>query len=176
MSNPCINRWGLKSFWHHYWYSDTRYAHNLQQDGLILKLIRIYLTYGSTWDSRFFNNKFWYKTQPKSLNTPLSKYYRWTTTTCLVTGVVTTHRLRLSGPETFQSRINLLKFDSALVLNCYWFQPDKGQARRERGPKLYSSTTSVNPQSLTYSPLLKLKSAFTSNIYTKPIKANRYNF
>lgn len=176
MSNPCINRWGLKTFWHHYWYSDVRYSANLQHDALFLKLIQVYLAYGSDTDPNVFWNKFWYKTgrAPNVVN--LHNYYRWVTVSNEALFSVNTYRLRVSREEVFQTRVNVLKFSSWVVVNFYWFQPDKDKAKRARMSKIHSFTNTVSSASLSPTALVKLSSFFSVRSKAPVGLPQRYRF
>lgn len=176
MSNPCINRWGLKMFWHHYWHSDVRYSANLQHDALFIKLIQLYLLYGSNTDSSIFWNKFWYKTGPAPSLLNLHNYYRWLTVSNKTLQSINTYRLRTSPEEVFQTRVNVLKFNSWVVVNFYWFQPDKDKAKRARMSKIKSYTNSINSTKLSPAALIKLSSFFSVRAAAASRLSQRYQF
>ena len=150
MSNPCINRWGLNSVWHHYWYSDSRYSLNLQLDNSILALLNIYLNYGSDFHTRMLWNAFWYKTSSKPAGVNQAKYYRWLSVYNDVSMSTNNYPFRLASEERFSTRISVLKFNSWYVINLYWFQPDKKKNKRLQQAKLQSITSvqTENPRSL----------------------------
>lgn len=141
MSNPCINRWGLNSVWHHYWYSDSRYSLNLQLDNTILTLLEIYLNYGSDFYTRMLWNSFWYKTSVKPKEIKQEKYYRWLSVYNDVSMSTNNYPFRLSSEERFMTRTSVLKFNSWYVVNMYWFQPDKKKTKRLRQAKLHTFTS-----------------------------------
>ena len=176
MSNPCINRWGLNTFWHHYWYSDSHYALNLQQDKLILELLQTYLSYGSDFSTNIFRNNYWYKTGVASAATDLRTYYRWITISNETLQSVNTYRLRKEGDEIFQTRINVLKFNSWLVVNLYWFQPDKNKKKRAARTKSKAYTNTATNFTRSYSSITKLRAtvAHTKLTLLKPV--NAYTF
>ena len=155
MSNPCINRWGLNAFWHHFWYSDSRYALNLQQDKIFTDLVQVYLTYGSNAQNSLFWNNFWYKTSKSPAHSGLQLYYRWLTVHNEALKMTTTYRLRLHSEETFQTRVSVLRFSSWWVINLYWFQPDKDKNKRARRAKLGTFTNLTNPRRVSPSTLIK---------------------
>lgn len=161
MSNPCINRWGLNSFWHHYWYSDSRYYLNLQQDNIILDLLNTYLKYGINMQNNHFVNPFWYKTSPSTYHIPSTlTYYRWLTVYNETLRMTSTYRLRLESEETFQTRINVLKFNSWYVLNLYWFQPDKDKKKLSKTARKKITTTNIKLETTSFSSITKLTSTF----------------
>jgi len=176
MSNPCINRWGLNTFWHHYWYSDSRYALNLQQDKLILELLQTYLSYGSDFSTNIFRNSYWYRTGVASAATNLWTYYRWITISNETLQSINTYRLRKESDEIFQTRVSVLKFSSWLVVNFYWFQPDKKKKKRAARTKhkVYTNTASNFRQS--YSSVIKLRAAIAHTKLTLSKPLHTYTF
>jgi len=158
MSNPCINRWGLNTFWHHFWYSDSRYALNLQQDQVFTDLIQTYLTYGTVTHSAFFHSTFWYKTSAKAATNDLKPYYRWAVTKGEEEHETMTARLRLASSETFQTRVSVLRFSSWFIVNLYWFQPDKDKNKRARRSQIETAAVITNSSKATLAPLTKLAS------------------
>lgn len=159
MSNPCINRWGLNSFWHHYWYSDSRYYQNVQHDNLVLELLTTYLNYGTDVSSPLFLDSFWYKTATKLQPQNLNRYYRWATVYNDTLRTTSTYRLREESEETFRTRINILKFSSWFVVNVYWFQPDKDKLKRSRRAKIRRKTSVVSGSYTSKSYVTKFNSA-----------------
>jgi len=148
MSNPCINRWGVNAFWHHYWYSDSRYALNLQQDSLVLDLLNVYLNYGSDFYTKMLWNAFWFKASTDDRRVNLTKYYRWVPVYSEIAMTSANYPFRLASEERFESRVNIMKFNSWYIVNLYWFQPDKKRKQRlKRGRVKYATnfqTTSKN--------------------------------
>jgi hypothetical protein len=176
MSNPCINRWGLNSFWHHYWYSDSRYAMNLQHDKIFLELIRTYLVYGSRAPSNIFWNNYWYKTGTAPSVVDLRKFYRWVTINNTTLKMVNTYRLRIVSEELFQTRVSVLKFSSWIVLNFYWFQPDK--YKNKRAAKVYPRdyTHAAYDLKTSTSSLQKLRSVTNNYAFVTTSTKQHYNF
>lgn len=175
MSNPCINRWGLTSFWQHFWYSDSRYALQLKQDKIFIELLKIYLAYGSEAPHTLFWNNYWYKTNPSPIDRKLSIRYRWSTVYDESSESYITYRLRLEGEEFFQTRITILRLESWLLINLYWFQPDKRRKKRlsRTKPVVYTEAatfTKTKPSSLTKVKSLvtqkQLQFATDSSLYT----------
>lgn len=132
MSNPCINRWGLNSFWHNFWHSDSRYALMLQQDKAFTTLVQLYFKYGTVFASTFGHSTFWYKTGAKPSPLDLNYYYRWVTIKGTDQYESYTARLRLTSAESFQTRVSILRYDSWFIINLYWFQPDKLKNKRDK--------------------------------------------
>ena len=155
MSNPCINRWGINSIWNHYWYSDNRYALNLKFDKILIDLVTTYLTFGMNVKSSLFYNPYWFKTSlhPAKSNTTL--FYRWVSMYSDALRATSTYRLRIESEEIFTTQFNILKFDSWLVLNFYWFQPDKNRKRRILSARTRLSSKAHSTSTSTYSSLSK---------------------
>ena len=177
MSNPCINRWGLNSFWHHYWYSDSKYALNVHQDKIFITLLQTFLLYGLKTSNNVFWNKHWYKTNTdhNTSNPPLKDYYRWLTIYNETLQTINTYRLRLKSDEHFQTRINILKFNSTVIVNVYWFQPDKKRKKRLKKINPISYTQSVLTRNSSNSNIKKLRT-ITHNLITSRTPINNYQF
>ena len=177
MSNPCINRWGLNSFWHHYWYSDSRYALNVHQDKIFVTLLQTFLLFGLNTPANLFWHKHWYKTSSGSSVTalPLKDYYRWLTIYNETVQTINTYRLRLKSDEHFQTRINVLKFNSTVVVNVYWFQPDKKLKKRLRKIDPTVRTQSILMRNASASSLKKLRT-LTSKVVSNTLLTNNYQF
>lgn len=173
MSNPCINRWGLSSLWYHYWYSDSKYYLNLQQDVIFLKLIRLYLSYGSDYSARMIWNPFWYKTGIRPLASEKNKYYRWTLVYNELRDEEVINQYRIESPERFDTRISVLRFNSWFIFNLYWFQPDKGSRRRRLNSRVTSYT---NPLLLIEKSHSKLSKLSTLTRLTSISCSANYNF
>ena len=156
MSNPCINRWGINTFWHHTWYSDSSYSLNLRHDKLILGLLQTFLVYGTNPNVKLFWSPYWYKTAPKPAPPGLDSYYRWLTLYSRTVNTTTTYRMRIPSEEIFQTRISVLKFNSWFIINFYWFQPDKDKNKRARRAKLKVRTTATRTVTRSLTPLTKL--------------------
>ena len=176
MSNPCINRWGLNSVWHHYWFSDSRYYLNLKHDALILDLLNIYLNYGSDLYTTMFWNSFWYKTSVKPSSRDLTKYYRWLSVYNDISMSTNTYPFRLSSEERFMTRISILKFNSWYVVNLYWFQPDKKRNQRLLRAKLQTYTTVQSSILRSNSSISKLRSIVSLLHQPASNSAIRYDF
>jgi len=176
MSNPCINRWGLNSSWHHYWYSDSRYSQNLQQDKIIIELIHTYLTYGTNYTTSLFYNPFWYKTSLNNHSMNLSSYYRWIPMYSEILRTTSYYQFRLTSSEKFNTRISILKYDSWLVVNLYWFQPDKTGKNRLKKAKLRRPTITPLLVEKSTSNLSKLNKLSLSSSIKKFNFKNTYTF
>lgn len=127
MSNPCINRWGMNTFWYNFWYSDNNYASQVKQDKIFIKLINIYLIYGLSVPHNVFANLYWYAKHFKKLDFP--SYFRWFTTKDTGRGKVETYAIRKSIDCVFPMRLWLLRYDNWLIINLYWFRPFKNKKR-----------------------------------------------
>lgn len=176
MSNPCINRWGLNSFWHHYWFSDSRYGMNLQQDRLILSLLQTFVKYGSSAHREVFWNSFWYKTHDPAINIQHNQFYRWLTVNNKDDSAASTYRLRIESEEIFPARISFLKFNSWLIINFYWFQPDKGKKRRSLRSKVRRYIHTPLKLTTSYSRLPKLRALVKYKLVNSHSRNPEYEF
>lgn len=176
MSNPCINRWGLNALWHHYWYSDSKYHLNLQHDSIFLELLKIYLNYGNSFTSLFFWNQFWYKNSTKPARPNMNQFYRWLPTYSELLKTTSTYRYRIVSQERFDTRINVLKFNSWYVINFYWFQPDKGANRRRKEARLSIHANPLFITSRSNSALTKLTKLKTLTNSLAALPSQTYNF
>lgn len=129
MSNPCINRWGLNTFWYRFWYSDNYYTFNLQQDRIFVKLLYIYFNYGIELPKSIFFNTYWYQKNLKP-STTLS-YYRFSTFKNSTLGLNSTYRFRYSITDVYPMKLWLLKYNNWIIINFYWFQPLKKKITRK---------------------------------------------
>jgi hypothetical protein len=128
MSNPLINRWGSNLIWYNFWYSDTFYAAQVQQDRIFSKLLETYLAYGIESHRNRFSNLYWYK-QSKVI-IPATSYYRYVTIRRPVVKVVTTLRMRNGVKDFYRMRVWILRYDKWMLVNIYWFHPDKNKKRK----------------------------------------------
>lgn len=128
VSNPSINRWGLNTFWYRFWYTDKLYALNLNQDRNFTQLINLYLYHGLSMPVNIFYSPFWYKTSLANLQFP--SYYRWITTKNKTLGFTTSYRLRVQTTDIYPMKLWILRYNNWILLNLYWFQPNKYKRRR----------------------------------------------
>ena len=165
MSNPIANRLGLNLFWQHFWYSDRCYAMYLQQDALMQLLLETYLTYGSSVQTTLFWNPYWFKTT-KYVKSPLFlKYYRWATIQNKVFYTFTNYRFRLMGEHLMRARFSILRFNAWIILNFFWFQPNKSQKRRALIPDVQDMLHSRSLKTHKDNHVVRLRSLL---YYTSP--------
>lgn len=156
MSNPCASRWGINSFWHNFWYSDSRYAQYVQQDNVIVELIQLYITYGTIQEFRLGPKWFWYKTSSQPTYLSVYRYTRWTDVPATEHIEGWRGCVRLASPETFQTRVSVLRFSGWILINIYWFLPDKQGNKRARRSRLMQQTLPVINARSSKAPLVKL--------------------
>ena len=134
INNPCVNRWGINSFWSHYWYSDKRYNQFLQQDIMFTTLIKTYVYYGAEAPPRFLQDKMWYKRSNLLIENWLPYENRWYTKVEIDLGYTVAYILRRESPEIFETRWNILRFNKWVVFNVRWLQPNKTKKKNEIKP------------------------------------------
>lgn len=135
MSNPSINRWGMNVFWHHFWYSDTHYSQNAEQDKLMTELVNTYLYFGLATPFNFFMNPYWFFKKSPPYNA--LRYYRFVRVLGRALRTLTTYRLRVQTDCIFPMRIWILKFQKWIVLTFYWFQPWKRKKYEKKTGRLH---------------------------------------
>lgn len=179
MSNPQINRWGSNLIWYNFWYSDRIYDKQVQQDRIFSQLLETYLTYGLESYSNRFGNLYWYKNS-KLLILPGS-YYRYATVRRPVVKIVTILRFRSSLKDQYRMRIWILRYSNWLVINMYWFHPNKNKKRkvtqlvRKKLAYDYISTDNIMHPT-TYRRFVALRSFTHFKTFDNILEANYYNF
>ena len=177
MSNPCINRWGLNTFWYRFWYSDHQYASNLQQDRVFTKLLNIYFNYGIELPKSIFFNSYWYHKTLKPTNTP--QYYRFSTFKNATLGLHSSYRLRSSVNDVYPMKLWLFKYNNWILINFYWFQPFKKRfsQRLQRNTKP-SNLFRLQHEASSRDPLVnrRLKTLITLNHSTQFLLKSYYRF
>ena len=132
INNPCINRWGVNSFWSHYWYSDNRYYQFIQQDSMFSTILKTYIHYGSDTPPKFVQDPLWYKNPTDNTKMKLHRDNRWFYVVEKDLGYSFSYIIRNEGSETFESRWVVLRFNKWCVISVSWFQPDKLFNKRRR--------------------------------------------
>jgi hypothetical protein len=172
MSNPCINRWGLNTFWHNFWFSDFDYAVNLRQDKAFELLIKTFIFYGLNLSNNIFSNRYWYLHFFQKLNS--LSYQRWATFTPSGNkNLSERYTIRKEAECIFPMKIWILKYGHWVVINQYWFNPFKGRRKRIKiidNPTQIDSFTTITSTSsknirriktlLSHTYLSKLKSTY----------------
>ena len=176
MSNPIVNRLGLNLFWHHFWYSDTRYALYVYQDKLIKLLIETYITYGSNFQTNIFWNSYWFKTTLYSQTNHHRKYYRWASIVNKVFHTSTDYRFRLTGEQLIRARFTLLRFNTWLVINFFWFQPNKAHKRNLGRSNLQESLAAIPHKMVRLKKLIPLRSVLHYTFVATKTYPLRYIF
>lgn len=176
MSNPIPNRLGLNLFWHNFWYSDTRYSMYAQQDELIQLLSETYLTYGSNVKTTLFWHPYWFKTTIYKTTTYSLKYYRWASIVNKVFHTSTNYRFRLLGEQLIKARFSLLRFNSWVVINLFWFQPNKSHKRRLLMPNIHDSLQTTSQRTLIDNKLRRLRSIIYYTQLTVTPRRLSYDF
>ena len=176
MSNPVVNRLGLNLFWYQFWYSDIRYSDYVQQDALIRLLIEIYLRYGANFSTTLFYNPYWYKTTKLYSIFNTLKYYRWASVTNKVFKTSTTYRFRISNDNAIFMRLSLLRFNSWLLINLFWFQPNKFHSYLQRNSMEHEYKHWVRANLSLQNYILKLRTLCYYTDGTKHNNPQRYYF
>ena len=174
MSNPCINRWGLNTFWHNFWYSDFDYAYNQKQDKIFSTLIQIFLFNGVNLTYNLFTNRYWYFKNYSELS--IKSYQRWITRKPNQFGEIMRYSLRQEADCVFPMKIWILKYSNWIVINQYWFQPLKRRKQRgtKESPNHLDSLNTVTPQHLGH--LRSFKTLLLKNLFLNLVTTRYYQF
>ena len=132
INNPCINRWGVNSFWSHYWYTDMKYQIFIQQDLTFTTLLKIYLRYGAETPAVLWQDPLWYKSSTYTAFDELHYDCRWFVKHEIDLGYSIAYIIRNESSETFESRWTVLRFNQWFIINVSWFQPDKLKNKRKK--------------------------------------------
>jgi len=174
MSNPSINRWGVNTFWYSFWYSDTRYAENIKQDSLFIKLLNIYLYFGVNVTNNLFANIYWYSKQYALLKFPL--YTRQLVVKNPLLHTQSTYLLRQKTESIYPMKLWLLKYNNWLVINLYWFQPLKRKNTNSKIKTVTSRDLFTISESPTVVSMRKLKTLFSINFFNLLTQKSYYRF
>lgn len=180
LSNPCINRWGINAFWSHYWYTDTKYSLFLQQDVMMSVLLKTYIHYGSRNPPRFWQDQYWHKTKNYTSKCDLHHDNRWFVKHEIDLGYSVAYIMRNEGPELFEARWNILRFNRWFVINVSWFQPDKTKNKRKKRSNVFHQlVTSYNPKSQFYKNkrlLIRFNTLITTQLLKTSSRSSSYIF
>lgn len=174
MSNPCINRWGLNTFWHNFWYTDFNYAYNQKQDKIFSTLIQIFLFNGVNLTYNLFANQYWYSKNYSQL--AIKSYQRWITRKPNQFGEIMRYSLRQEADCVFPMKIWILKYSNWIVINQYWFQPlkKKRQVGIKESPKHLDALNVVKTRN--FSQIRSFKTLLSKNLFNQLLTHNYYQF
>jgi len=174
MSNPCINRWGLNTFWHNFWYADFNYSYNQKQDKIFSTLIQIFLFNGVNLTYNLFANQYWYSKNYSQLST--KSYQRWITRKPNQFGEIMRYSLRQEADCVFPMKIWILKYSHWVVINQYWFQPLKKKRQRgiKESPKHLDALNSAAPNQ--FGQLRTFKTLLSKTLLTQLLHREYYKF
>ena len=164
INNPCVNRWGINSFWSHYWYSDKRYNQFLQQDIMFTTLIKTYVYYGAEAPPRFLQDKMWYKRSNLLIENWLPYENRWYTKVEIDLGYTVAYILRRESPEIFETRWNILRFNKWVVFNVRWLQPNKTKKKKRNKALTSGFTVNAKKSKTDTSKMSRIISRFSSSL------------
>lgn len=174
MSNPCINRWGLNTFWHNFWYTDFNYSYNYRQDQIFSQLVNIYIFYGVNLTYNIFANLYWYAKQYKHLS--IKTYQRWIVRKPNQFGEIMQYSLRQEADCVFPMKIWILKYSHWVIINQYWFHPLK----KKRSFKIHGNPNHLDSLNVatvsTLSNIRRLKTLFSTHFLKKLLYPNYYQF
>ena len=175
VSNPSINRWGLNTLWHRFWFKDWGYSSCVNQDRNLSQLIETYLLHGLETPRNFFSNPYWYQTSNVQIKRPT--YFRWILTKNKTLGFRTTYRLRVHTTDFYPMKIWILRYSRWLIVNLYWFQPNKYKKRKvQKKWKSAEVTETPHKARIEISVKRRLKTLTTFNVLRKFFSSTYYTF
>ncbi len=164
----------MNTFWYNFWYSDNRYSENLKQDSLFLKLLNIYLYYGISSSVNIFANFYWYSKNFKNL--VFNSYTRLLTFKNPLLGTKSSYELRQKTESIYPMKVWLLRYNSWIIINLYWFQPLKKKNKNVRS-KNKSSVDIFNIQEKTTSSTVnRIKTVLSTQFLNSVINKSFYSF
>jgi hypothetical protein len=173
MSNPCINRWGMNTFWHHLWYSDTNYSLNWQHDTIFEKLIHTFLFFGLHAPNNLFANVYWYSKQFSRIQVPT--YQRWFINDRKTIPLITKFSKRQERVCVFLMKLWIMRYGSWLIINLYWFNPDRNTRRIRRNSYGHKDLLYINkPKGLT--TIRRIKTLLSAKFFNYVTKQSYYRF
>ena len=167
INNPCINRWGVNSFWSHYWYSDNRYHQFLQQDTMFSTFLKIYIHYGCDTPPKFFQDKLWYKKTFDDTKMKLYRDNRWFHVIEAELNYDYYYIIRNEHTETFESRWVILRYNKWFVVSISWFQPDKTLNKRKKLTRTMKHILTSHPTTTLSDKKTRTLSRFSSILKTR---------
>ena len=174
MSNPCINRWGLNTFWYSFWYSDHRYAYVLQQDHAFSYLIYTFLIYGLDVSENMFANTYWHSKHWKRWQCPT--YWRYIRSEHPLTGEVTRVRLRVNVDCIFPMRMWVFRYDRWLIIHLAWFRPFKRKYLTNRWSERFERDAFNLSRPRQGSSLRRMKRLVSLMFFTQLSQNSYYHF
>ena len=175
VSNPSINRWGLNTLWHRFWFKDWGYATTVNQDRNIALLVENYLLHGLDVPNQLFVNPYWYHQTLSKIKRPL--YFRWIMAKNKTLGFRTMYRLRVQTTDFYPMKIWILRYSRWLIVNFYWFQPNKYKRRKVKKKWTSAELTDTRRFSGQDSTLQKrVKTLLTFTIFKKILHSSYYTF
>ncbi len=174
MSNPSINRWGVNTFWHNFWYSDNHYSYNVKQDNIFTKLLHIYLYNGINIPKYFWTNTYWYFNNRHSLK--LYTYKRIRVIKPLSDKEKVNCLARQTRDAAFFFKLWIYKYDNWIIINQLWFHPDKKKHKR----KFFVRKSHINNYRVISADesgvLRRLKTIFSVKFHDHILKKSYYTF
>jgi hypothetical protein len=177
MSNPCINRWGLNTFWHHFWYTDFDYASGHKQDYAFSTLVTLFIFHGVGVTVNVFANTYWYSHAYASLTIP--HYRRFITRKSIKYDKLLSFDLRKEADAVFPMKLWILKYSHWFIINQYWFRPLKRYklpAGWENPDHLDSVSVIKKNKRKDWSTLRKAKILFSKNFLRRMLNSDYYKF
>lgn len=174
MSNPCINRWGLNTFWYNFWYADHRYAYTLQQDNVFSHLISTFLLYGLNVSENVFANTYWYSKHWQKWQCP--SYWRYKYSVNPLTQQKMWYRIRYNQDCIFPMRMWIFRYDKWIIIHLAWFRPFKRKYMTNRYIQRYERDAFSLERPRNRSSIRRMKRLVSLLFFSNVAKNPYYSF
>ena len=159
MGYPVITRLGVSQFWYKHWYNDCDFKTNVKQQQIFIKLFKLYINYGLSFETNiFFNQYFFNKNCKKTNNTYLLsqlKYFRRFFYSNFTLGIEHSYFLRYKTGEYFPLRIWFIQYSKWIIINFSCFKPIKKKPRKKS--TIVKEIASINTSGLDLQNITKKK-------------------
>jgi len=177
MSNPCINRWGMNTFWYSFWYSDTNYARYLKQDTAFTRLVHTYLYHGIDLPYNLYANTYWYQKQTHKVAARRAPVYwrrfsLWDWQTRSYEAFSTRHETKCMFPM----KLWILRYGGWLIINYYWFRPTTFKGRRKFMRDQTHKDHTHLPRTSQMFNFRRLKTLLSQSLFQEIVRKSYYKF
>lgn len=173
LNSPTVNRWGINVFWTKMWYAERNFASNLHQDKIFTVLLNTYLRFGLYVFKDMFHTPYWHMnqahTRPFIGSTTYLKYFRWRQYTDKALEIDSVQRYRIETIDFFHLTTWILRFGGWVVINLYWFKPQRKKKNiiaLKKGKRVYGDFfPTIESKDETYSNVRRFKLLFSRTFY-----------
>jgi hypothetical protein len=167
-----ITRLGINQFWYKHWYTDTStmYARQLHQDRAVERLLRIYLSYGLTYQNNPMCHEYWHDNSNKqgrlSLYRSNMRFFRRFFYTNDIVGIEHSYFIRNFSGDHFPFKLWILRYMGWFIVSIHWFKPVKWKKsiyRRRSNTNKFAFSVVTNSRKPSYTRLRLYISLYLRN-------------